>query len=60
MKSHKVCVITCPHCGTEKPITHMETRCVLTYQCKSCKQVTSAQVHQECFVFDGLVATNNA
>ena len=51
---HKVCVIVCPHCGFEKPVTEIEKRCVVTFHCKQCRQVSHAQENQECFEFRGI------
>ena len=58
MACHKVCVITCPHCGHEKPITHLDSRCIVIFQCKKCKKQCRAVRNQECFEFEGIEPVN--
>ena len=56
--THKVSVLHCPHCRHEKVITNLEQRCVYTYQCKKCKQISSAKLHQEIFEFENFTPIN--
>jgi len=58
MKSHEVCVITCPNCSAEKVINRLQVRCVVKFTCKVCKAQCRARRNQECFQFDGLFPVN--
>jgi len=60
MLSHKVCIIECPVCHTEKPITRMHERCVVSFTCKVCRHQCRAVKHQQCFVFEGISPINGA